>query len=212
MALRKISFVLLMFDKVLSLKELQWVKAIVLNSELWKLLFLCGEYQGNQVAVAMRQLTTIKDFGTIPQLEGQHLTETPMIHFSTISSAFLEKIKHTISLWKYQEKPFHDRSKLKPRVFLMHVFHGFTSPPSHSCFLFCGQFSPLPLDLLCCLFPRSFILTFCLPAVSSGYLPGVLYSHGCPLYFALYFWDWEFAQCIYLLFVLWALWWLPTNF
>lgn len=119
---------------------------------------------------------------------------------------------HTISLWKYQEKPFHDRSKLKPRVFLMHVFHGFTSPPSHSCFLFCGQFSPLPLDLLCCLFPRSFILTFCLPAVSSGYLPGVLYSHGCPLSFALYFWDWEFAQCIYLLFVLWALWWLPTNF
>lgn len=102
--------------------------------------------------------------------------------------------------------------KVKPRVFLMYVFHGFTSPPSHSCFLFCGQFSPLPLDLLCCLFPRSFILTFCLPAVSSGYLPGVLYSHGCPLSFALYFWDWEFAQCIYLLFVLWALWWLPTNF
>lgn len=41
------------------------------------------------VAVAMRQLTTLKDFGTIPQLEGQHLTETPMIHFSTIPSAFL---------------------------------------------------------------------------------------------------------------------------
>lgn len=152
MALRKISFVLLMFDKVLSLKELQWVKAIVLDPELWKLSFLCGEYQGKQVAVAMRQLMTVKDFGTIPQLEGQHLTETPMIHFSTISSAFLEQIKHTVSLWKYQQKSFHDRSKLKPRVFLMLVSHGFTSPPSHSCFLFCVQFSLLPLDLFAVFF------------------------------------------------------------
>lgn len=65
------------------------MKAIVLDSELWKLSFLSGDHQGNQVAVAMRQLTTIKDLGTIPQLEGQHLTETPMVHFSTISSAFL---------------------------------------------------------------------------------------------------------------------------
>lgn len=64
----------------------------------------------------------------------------------------------------------------------------------------CPVFTSAPWPV-CCLFSRTFILTFCLPAVSSGYLPGVLYSHGCPLSFALYSWDWEFAQCIYLLFV-----------
>lgn len=48
-------------------------------------------------------------------------------------------------LQECQEKSFHEHSKLKPCVFLMRVFHGFTSPPPYSGILFIAIFYFCPL-------------------------------------------------------------------